>query len=636
MGRLILIVTTLFLFVSSGVLAQEALPRDYSAFARLPILHEGRIKPMDSFARAMMKSLSGTETLHGRAAINWLAGAVFDPASAAKEPILNIDLAPLYAQAGLEHEEERGGKYHSLSEIVEILQVTAPRAMELSRLEAQDLTPAQEEFLNAHQRAADLTALMRSLSLLLPLEVTLPQVVKDGFGENAYLNYYTLSRLETPLLDLLQDIIKAKGEDPEQYTAEEKRIALLTYQMQILRNAAENNDLFKIIPGRWGGKGEGGAADWYAPWQLVNEGHGSPSSARYLGFWEDMALAYRGNNDEKIWRDAVTATRDSLQGQDLYSPFKFELEIAYNSIKPYSWARGLYGLSVLAIGLFMMRGSSVFRVAGLTAMALAMAAHTFGIAARVMILDRPPVGTLYESVLFVALICAFSGWLASVMRRQDFAGLAGAISALGLLFVAPVIVPEGETLEVLVAVLNTNFWLATHVTIITAGYGMCVLAACMAHFYMVLRLNETKSAPKISALYKSIYKVSIVALLLTAVGTVLGGIWADQSWGRFWGWDPKENGALLIVLWLIWLQHGRLGGNLRDLPFMAGIAFLNVIVALAWFGVNLLNVGLHSYGFTSGIAWGLGLFCGAEFLIVGGLWIAVRHNERQRRQIREA
>jgi len=158
----------------------------------------------------------------------------------------------------------------------------------------------------------------------------------------------------------------------------------------------------------------------------------------------------------------------------------------------------------------------------------------------------------------------------------------------------------------------------------------------MAHFYMVLRLNETKSAPKISALYKSIYKVSIVALLLTAVGTVLGGIWADQSWGRFWGWDPKENGALLIVLWLIWIQHGRLGGNLRDLPFMAGIAFLNVIVALAWFGVNLLNVGLHSYGFTSGIAWGLGLFCGAELLIVGGLWIAVRHNERQRRQIREA
>jgi hypothetical protein len=95
---------------------------------------------------------------------------------------------------------------------------------------------------------------------------------------------------------------------------------------------------------------------------------------------------------------------------------------------------------------------------------------------------------------------------------------------------------------------------------------------------------------------------------------------ADQSWGRFWGWDPKENGALLIVLWLIWIQHGRIAGRLSRFAFLAAVAFLNVIVAIAWFGVNLLGIGLHSYGFITGIALALALFCAGEILLIAILW----------------
>ena len=130
-------------------------------------------------------------------------------------------------------------------------------------------------------------------------------------------------------------------------------------------------------------------------------------------------------------------------------------------------------------------------------------------------------------------------------------------------------------------------------------------------------------------MFQSIHKIGLVALLLTSVGTVLGGIWADQSWGRFWGWDPKENGALLIVLWLIWIQHGRLSGNIRPLGYVAGIAALNIVVALAWFGVNLLGVGLHSYGFTSGIASGLAAFCIFEFITIITLWTMIRTKEKK-------
>ena len=114
--------------------------------------------------------------------------------------------------------------------------------------------------------------------------------------------------------------------------------------------------------------------------------------------------------------------------------------------------------------------------------------------------------------------------------------------------------------------------------------------------------------------------LAICALLFTSVGTLLGGIWADQSWGRFWGWDPKENGALLIVLWLIWVLHGRLSGHFKLRGFATALALTNIMVALTWFGVNLLGVGLHSYGFISGIAYGLGGFIIAQITVVAGLY----------------
>ena len=80
-------------------------------------------------------------------------------------------------------------------------------------------------------------------------------------------------------------------------------------------------------------------------------------------------------------------------------------------------------------------------------------------------------------------------------------------------------------------------------------------------------------------------------------GTTLGGIWADQSWGRFWGWDPKENGALLIVLWNAVTLHARWGGMIKERGLMAMAVFGNIVTSFSWFGVNMLGIGLHSYGF---------------------------------------
>jgi ABC-type transport system involved in cytochrome c biogenesis permease subunit len=189
-----------------------------------------------------------------------------------------------------------------------------------------------------------------------------------------------------------------------------------------------------------------------------------------------------------------------------------------------------------------------------------------------------------------------------------------ALTSAFLLFVSRGFI-QGDSLNVLAAVLNTNFWLSTHVTTIIVGYGFCVMAAVVAH---ALLINDRLPIKSLAL------PLSLAALLFTSVGTLLGGIWADQSWGRFWGWDPKENGALLIILWLAWIMHGRISGHFQNRAFYAMLALTNITVAVTWFGVNLLGIGLHSYGFISGIAWGLCLFIVAQLAVVAVLYYLPR------------
>ena len=122
------------------------------------------------------------------------------------------------------------------------------------------------------------------------------------------------------------------------------------------------------------------------------------------------------------------------------------------------------------------------------------------------------------------------------------------------------------------------------------------------------------------ALTNMVYAIVCFAALFSFTGTVLGGIWADQSWGRFWGWDPKENGALLIVLWNALILHARWGGLVRERGLMNLAIFGNIVTAWSWFGVNMLGIGLHSYGFMDAAFKWLMLFIGSQLsLIVLGM-----------------
>ena len=229
-------------------------------------------------------------------------------------------------------------------------------------------------------------------------------------------------------------------------------------------------------------------------------------------------------------------------------------------------------------------------------------------------MGRPPVSTLYESVIFVGFVTVVCAVIIEYFRRDGLGLFVGAVSGSIFHYIGFGYAADGDTLGMLVAVLNSNFWLATHVTTITLGYGVTVVAGFIGHLYLIQMIRNPKNNTLLKSINKNMFGVTLIALFFTLFGTILGGIWADQSWGRFWGWDPKENGALLIVMWHVMMIHMRITGKVKPEGFALGLIMNIIIVMMAWFGVNLLNVGLHSYGFTSGIARNLFLFTALELI----------------------
>jgi ABC-type transport system involved in cytochrome c biogenesis permease subunit len=253
---------------------------------------------------------------------------------------------------------------------------------------------------------------------------------------------------------------------------------------------------------------------------------------------------------------------------------------------------------------------------------LTLALHTLGLLARIYISGRPPVTNLYSSAIFI-------GWAAVVLCvgvelifRNGLGSLAASVMAFPTLIIAHYLAPmseNGDTMHMLRAVLDTNIWLATHVVVITLGYSATFLAGIVAIVYLLFGVFTSwlSDAGLRKDVSRVIYGILCFAMLFSFVGTVLGGIWADQSWGRFWGWDPKENGAVLIVLANALLLHARWGGLARERGIASLAIFGNIVTSWSWFGTNMLGVGLHSYGFMeSALAWLLAFVVSQVVLIV--------------------
>jgi ABC-type transport system involved in cytochrome c biogenesis permease subunit len=350
-------------------------------------------------------------------------------------------------------------------------------------------------------------------------------------------------------------------------------------------------------------------------------GEGAATIARVMTAYHD--------SDQAAFDQATAAHKLLVEHAHPGASARARLEVWFSRAEPFLGTAVVYVLGFLLLCAALLirarAGGERLRTAGVGLIAGALLIHTLALALRMYLQGRPPVTNLYSSAVFVGWAGVGLGLLLERWYPVALAALAAAAVGFSTLIIAHNLGNDGDTMQVMQAVLDTNFWLATHVVTITLGYSASLVAGLLGAVYLLTRVISRRfTDDRAAALSAMIYGVVCFAMLLSFVGTVLGGIWADQSWGRFWGWDPKENGAALVVLMNAVILHARWGGLARQ-PGIAALAVLgNAVVAWSWFGTNMLGVGLHSYGFMDSAVFWLVLFVCINFALAAAAWLPAR------------
>jgi len=333
-------------------------------------------------------------------------------------------------------------------------------------------------------------------------------------------------------------------------------------------------------------------------------------------YYATMVSAYRADRPADF-NQAVAAYRIWLS--DRYAPQlrKAGQEFFFSTQEPFYKATVIYVVALLLALMSWFRMSDWLRRSAFYLVILAWIIHTAGLVFRMYLEGRPPVTNLYSSAIFIGWGAVILGMVLEKIFRDGVGCVVAAFVGFVTQIIAHNLALGGDTMEMMRAVLDTNFWLATHVVTVTLGYASTFVAGFLAIIYILRGLfTTTLSEPAAKSLARMVYGVVCFATLFSFVGTVLGGIWADQSWGRFWGWDPKENGALLIVLWNATILHARWGRLVHDRGLMILAVIGNIVTSWSWFGVNMLGIGLHSYGFTDAAFRWLLIFVSSQVAII--------------------
>lgn len=393
----------------------------------------------------------------------------------------------------------------------------------------------------------------------------------------------------------------------------EQEVATLYDDLSRLQSVFSGQAVHLVPPGTKGA--------WASVADLGTMGNADAARLRTL-LRRTTAAAGAGNEGDLL--AAGTELRDALRATAPAAyPTAVELrrEVRYNMLKPFRTAWMLYLLAtVLLLASFPL--ASRWLAAGGFALALAaFALHAYGMTLRVLISGRAPVTNMYESVVFVAWGAMLFALLFELRyHARAFAALASGLATVCLVLADSVPILDGS-IEPLVPVLRHNTWLTLHVVTITLGYAALFLAMGLAHVNLGLQALRPGAAALLKTMSQFLYRSLQAGTLLLAVGILLGGVWASYSWGRFWGWDPKETWSLIALLGYLALLHGRFAGWVRDFGMAVGSIAGFLLVLMAWYGVNyILGTGLHSYGFGSG---GTGYIVGFVLFELGVITAAV-------------
>ncbi|MBK7876255.1 MAG: cytochrome c biogenesis protein CcsA [Planctomycetes bacterium] len=604
----------------------------------LPVQDGGRVKPLNTYAGYLLLRLNGKRSVttpegEKLEAMPWLLDVLFYPELAETYDAFMVQDGQAIEAIGVSVEGKKKRDRYSFRELRPGIQRLFQLANEYQAIEEKDRNTVQQQ---VFMLAMNVNDFMRILTHLDLARARLPVGAGDGLAQMfSGAEEVTFSQVLDHVPELRDLQLKLSREPAT--AAESKTIGTLLHTAADLTSGTES---LALLPATGSLEAE---PAWHTPADLLTvalrDSVVEPKHVEMLASLEGMARARA---------DFAGFQREITRFQGLVVPLaekrgeyeKVGLEVTYHELGLLGNAQVVFVLAfVLAAGLWLKPKSKLLY--GLTTLAVIVPTIlvTIAIVLRCMIRERPPVSTLYETLLFVTATGAITALVAELVTKQKVALSAAAVLGMIGLFVANgyEMLDKRDTMPQLVAVLDTNFWLATHVTAITIGYSAGMLAALLASLYLITKVVGFKrSEPAFHhGLGRMVYGVLCFGLIFSTVGTILGGIWANESWGRFWGWDPKENGALLICLSQLVILHCRMGGILREHGVCMATAFGGTVIAFSWFGVNLLGVGLHSYGFTSGIHTALWSYYWIQWGIVGlgGLhWYLERVRSNARRE----
>ncbi len=568
---------------------------DLAGFGRLPVLADGRLKPFDTVARTSLLELQGKQDAtapDGRelSPIEWLLDVFYKSDAADKYQVFRIDNLDTLALFNLRPEDGADNKFFSFEQL-------SPK---LSELERQATLASQVD--NAAQSAFERAVIKLYTGVQLYQKLKYSLVMPDSG-------------------DFLAELMKFQQGLPAGVEAVRAKEAGKPHDeaaAQLVLDAGRRFDLMSgtasllTIPPDAGDKSDDWRTTGRALLATFSDGDINPDALAYAA----LGHAWRFHQPDQF-NELVKLYRAQLEKRFAPALRKTDFEARFNAAEPFYTAMLLFVAVFLIAVISWLAWPDVLGRSAFYLLLVAFALTTAGIIARMWIEGRPPVTNLYSSALFVGWVAVGLCIILEATFRNAIGSVAAGLVGFGALLIAHHLALGGDTMEMMRAVLDSNFWLSTHVVTVTTGYGATFLAGFLALIY-IFRGLFTRSLDKATAdaLARMVYGIVCFATLFSFIGTVLGGIWADQSWGRFWGWDPKENGALIIVLWNALILHARWGGLVKQRGLMCLAVFGNIVTSWSWFGVNMLGVGLHSYGFTQATFWWLIGFVATQLAVI--------------------
>jgi ABC-type transport system involved in cytochrome c biogenesis permease subunit len=617
-------------------------PATVEAMGSLPVQEGGRTKPLSAHAAALLHLVHGRRDMkldldgNGKPDVTlspteWLLDVWCFPGEAATYPLFRIENVDVYDAVGIRHE---GGQRFDL-EYVSFETIASPgsggavpgeRMIQLARQdsmkEAIERNPVESHIVNSAQQINAYYEQQQQLDLLFrsfPLE---GDGLRQVFGGVDRVDFATMLDRMPALRTYLTENVDNLGK-PEFAGA-----AQFASFLQQLSGDSGGAALFPPTGSRkdhetW--LGLGGIADLAVhndlqPVQLAMVRHLQAGLlAEAPAVRERELLAFR---DAVVTRAKERGEFDKIELENWY----LAKELSYQALHFF-----LLAILVVAIG-WMAPKKRWLWATGIVATILPLGLLVADIVLRCVIRSRPPICNLFDTFLFIAAVGVAAAVVGEIIvRRRFLIALAPIFGALLITLARAFEVTDGkDQMAPLQAVLDTNYYLATHVTSINMGYAAGMFASLMGTTWLLLQAFGFRrhDAAFHKSLVRSTYGLVSFGLIFAVFGTIYGGVWANDSWGRFWGWDPKENGALLICLAQVSLLHARFCGWVRDFGFCVWAALTGLVVAFSWFHVNLLGIGLHSYGFASSTKTALYCYYGIELglIAIGTVGVLMRRS----------